>query len=109
MLKALQTIQNINLTENIPKNLNTTEKIIMSRAKCCEQCDPACTIRNDVEPHDNKTHLTQMCELCRKEYSTAIQIKRHMWRNHEPVDCNDCGKDFLNRHDLKRLKLNKTT
>ena len=38
----------------------------MSRAKSCEQCDPACTTRNDVEPHDNKTHHTQMCELCRK-------------------------------------------
>ena len=110
MLRALQTIQNIDGTEKLnekspPIHSKPKEDIALLSVNGCELCEVIFNTKSELDSHVLLTHKKNKCENCDKEYMTSMQIKRHIWRSHEPVDCNDCGKHLSNRHDLKRHKV----
>ena len=112
MLNAIQTIQQIDITENklieksTPLNSKTDEDTAVLSVNCCEQCEIICKTKSELDSHVLITHKTNQCENCDKQYTTSMQIKRHIWRSHTPVDCNNCDEKLLNRHELKRHKVN---
>ena len=43
------------------------------------------------------------CNICTKEFETNLELKYHMIRQHneDPVSCEECGKELLNKHALR--------
>ena len=111
MLKALQTVPNINVTENRNRDNSPSESTNSKTTSVgqivCGKCDYTFETNNELEYHMKFAHQDKKCDDCSKQYSTIIQIKRHYWRSHENIDCNACGENLPNRHDLKRHKIEK--
>ena len=106
MLKTMETIQQIE-KENSESSL-----------KSCSECDFLCESEDEMEKHTEKHREIQIekpveiaqrkdkCELCNKEYLNKFQLKRHMWRSHVEVECNNCEKSLSSRHQLRLHQVN---
>ena len=83
MFKAMQTVQKIHLEKQNLSEILTSEytnkdnNSNLQIMKSCELCDFSCKFTNELENHFKLSHQSRTCDLCNKQYSTLIQIKRH--------------------------------
>ena len=60
------------------------------------------SIQNNAESNSVKNTIS--CQNCDKTYTTDFEIKRHIWRSHQEVECILCGQVLCSRQELEKHK-----
>ena len=71
----------------------------------CSHCDASFTSKHNLLQHVRSVHEKRQdfeCEHCGKKMATWKRLKDHTWQSHNPVNCEICQKQISNPIELKR-------
>ena len=109
-LKCTKCDAKLRTEEELKKHCGIAHLLDKAREVCseCTKCDAAFNTGEELGEHLRLAHgnedmvAEKKCLKCDKVYSTISKLRRHDWRCHREIECNNCVEIIGSRQDLKK-------
>lgn len=78
----------------------------------CKECGKICSNKNSLRMHRQNSHFKTeeeapfKCHVCGRRFKYSINLTSHMQVHKESYSCDECGRVFASKSDVKKHALN---